>query len=59
MASGTNWVHSIGMFGNCIRYLHIKIGFAGASLMLSSVILIVPEFVIYLVPSIHKIVYLC
>lgn len=50
MASGTNWVHSIGMFGNCIRYLHIKIGFAGASLMLSSVILIVPEFVTYLVP---------
>lgn len=59
MASGTNWFHRNDIFDSYIRYLCHKIGFAWASLILSSVILIVSEFMAYLVPSISTWLLIC
>lgn len=52
MASATNWSHSLDIFDSWVRYLCHKLGLAWASLILSSVILTVPEFVAHPVPYI-------
>lgn len=55
MALGTNWFHSIGIFDSYIRYLCHKTGFAWASLILSSLILMSLSSWLtqYPVPNIH------
>lgn len=52
MGSAINWSHSLDLFDSWIRYLCHKLGLAWASLILSSGIPTVPEFVAHPVPYI-------